>query len=57
MNTLIKVALIGLIAWAVGYFVPMPPKIKTLVYVLAGIIALLVVLHGFGVDTGIQVPK
>jgi hypothetical protein len=43
------IAIIGLLVWAVTYFIPMPPKFQTGVYVLGGLLALLVCLRYFGV--------
>lgn len=52
ISLLIYIAILGLIAWAIVYFIPMPPKFATAIYVLAGIIALLLVLQAFGLMTG-----
>lgn len=49
ISLILVVALIGLICWAVAYFIPMPPRFITGVYVLGGIMALLYVLNYFGV--------
>lgn len=57
---LLTLAVIGLVAWAIVKFIPMPGNIASLIYVVAGIIALLYVLSAFGVigaATSAQVPK
>lgn len=53
-------ALLGLFAWLLTTFIPMPQQFKTLLIVVAIIIALLLVLQAFGFLSGIgsvQVPK
>lgn len=56
VSILVAIALIGLIAWAIVYFVPMPPKFAVGIYVVAGIAALLIVLGMVsGGSTGIRV--
>ncbi len=49
VGILITIALVGLIVWALTYFIPMPEKFKTLIYVIAGIVVLLYVLNAFGI--------
>lgn len=49
ISLLIVIALVGLVAWALTYFIPMPPKIATLVQVVAAVCILLYVLQWFGV--------
>lgn len=48
IGLLLYIALIGVIAWAICYFIPMPPKFQMGIYALAGIIALMIVLQAFG---------
>jgi hypothetical protein len=49
ITILITIALVGLVAWALTYFIPMPDKFKTLIYVVAAVFMLLYVLSAFGV--------
>ncbi len=53
---MLVIALIGLIAWAIVTFIPMPPKFATAIYVLAGIFVLLYILQVFGLISGFHVP-
>ena len=46
-------ALIGLFVWLLTAFIPMPQQFKTLLIVVAIIIALLIVLQAFGLLSGI----
>lgn len=48
VSLLITIAIIGLIAWAIVYFIPMPPKFGTAIYVIAGIACLLMLLEFIG---------
>ena len=60
LGLLVVLAVIGLLAWAFTTFIPMPGNIKTLIVVVAGVVALMYVLSAFGVlhNAGsIQVPK
>lgn len=58
VGLLLVVALIGLLAWAIVKFIPMPPNFATLIYVVSGIVALFYVLHAFGLVGGsFNVPK
>jgi len=41
LTLMFAIAIIGLVAWAIGYFIPMPPKFQTGIYVVAAIFALL----------------
>lgn len=57
---ILVLALIGLVAWAVVKFIPMPPAIQTIIYVVTAIVCLLYALHAFGFIQGVgnvQVPK
>lgn len=45
LTLIIYIAILGLIVWAVTTFIPMPPQFKTLIYVVVGIIALLILLQ------------
>lgn len=49
ITLIITVALIGLITWLVTYFIPMPPKFQTLIYVIAAVCVVLYVLSALGV--------
>jgi uncharacterized membrane protein len=48
IGLLVYIALVGLLAWALVYFIPMPPKFATGIYVLAAIFVLLIILQAFG---------
>lgn len=52
VGLLLAVALIGVIAWAIVTFIPMPAPFKTLVVAVAGIVAILVILRAFGLLGG-----
>lgn len=52
ISLIISIALLGLIVWAVTYFIPMPEKFKTLIYVVAGVCLLLYLLYYLGVWHG-----
>jgi hypothetical protein len=53
LGLLLILAVIGVLAWAVVKFIPMPPNIATLIYVVAGIVAFLYVLQAFGLIAGL----
>lgn len=61
VGLIVVLAVIGLVAWAVTTFIPMPGNIQTLIVVVCGIVALLYVLSAFGVLGGgvasLEVPK
>lgn len=51
IEIILTIALVGLIVWAITYFIPMPEKFKTGIYVVAGILLLLYILKVvFGID-------
>lgn len=52
LSLILVIALIGLIAWAVTEFIPMPPKFATLIYVIAGIAVVVYLLQALGVVGG-----
>jgi len=54
VSLLLVVAVMGALAWAVVKFIPMPPNIATLIYVVAGIVAFLYVLQAFGLLHGVS---
>lgn len=58
LSLILVLALVGVLAWAVVKFIPMPPSIGSLIYVVAGIVALFYVFHAFGLLSGtpIHVP-
>lgn len=45
---LVYIALIGLIAWALVTYVPMPPPVKTVIVVVAVIACILIAFQAFG---------
>lgn len=53
LTILVTIAIVGLIAWALTYFIPMPEKFKTAIYVVAGIGLLLYLLQFLGVGHGL----
>lgn len=59
ISLILVLAAIGLIAWLITNFIPMPPQIKTLIIVVCVIVSLLYVLQAFGLIGGgtISVPK
>ncbi len=56
IGLLLALAVVGLIAWLIVRFIPMPPNIATLIYVVAGIVALLYALQAFGIVPNLRVP-
>lgn len=52
ISLLITIALVGLVAWAITYFVPMAPKFKTAIYVGAGVWVILHCLEHFSLYHG-----
>lgn len=51
IEIILTIAIVGLIVWALTYFIPMPEKFKTGIYVVAGILLLLYILKAvFGVN-------
>lgn len=56
LELIITIALVGLVVWAITYFIPMPEKFKTAIYVVAGICLLLYLLQMLGVWHG-RLPR
>ena len=58
ITVLLTIAIIGLVAWLIVRFIPMPPNFATIIYVVAGIVVLLYILSAFGLISGggIRVP-
>lgn len=54
---LLVLAVIGLVAFLLTEFVPMPPQMQKLIIVVAILVALLYVLSAFGVLHAVGVPK
>ena len=52
ITVLLTIAVIGLIAFLIVKFVPMPPNFQTVIYVVTGIVVLLYVLQAFGLIGG-----
>lgn len=48
IELLVIIAIIGLFAWALTQLVPMPPQIKTVIYVVAVLFCLLLILRARG---------
>jgi len=53
VTLLLTIAVIGLIAWLIVKFIPMPPNFATAIYVVAGICVLLYIFQAFGLISGI----
>ncbi len=58
ISLLILIAIIGVIAWLLTAYVPMPPPIKTVIVIVAVIACVLIALRAFGIiparfDTGV----
>lgn len=57
VSIVIAIALVGLVCWAVTYFIPMPDKFKTAIYVVCGVGLLLWLLSVFGMWNGFNIHK
>lgn len=44
---LILIAIVSLVVWGIASMIPMPAPVKTIVYVIGGIICLLILLRVF----------
>lgn len=49
VGTLVVIALIGVLAWALTTYIPMPPPIKGVIVVVCVLAAIFVALGAFGV--------
>lgn len=56
ISLIVSIALVGLLVWAVTFFIPMPEKFKQAIFVLAGVGLLLYCLRVFGIWNG-PLPK
>lgn len=54
ISLVMVLALIGLLAWVVTTFLPMPGNIKTLIIVVCGVVAVLYALSAFGLLNHVQ---
>lgn len=54
ISLLVVLALIGLVAWALVRFVPMPPGMQTLIYVAAVLIGIIYLLSATGILSGVS---
>lgn len=52
ISLLLVIAVVGLIAWLITTYIPMPPKFATLIYVIAGIAVVVYLLQALGVVGG-----
>lgn len=52
ISLIFAIAILGLVVYLIGMFIPMDPRFKTVINIIAGIIALLLVLNFVGIDTG-----
>jgi len=58
LTLLLIVAIIGLIAWALVTYIPMPAGMKNLIIIISVIAAVIYALHAFGVGLpNPQVPQ
>lgn len=58
ISLIITIAVVGLIAWAICTYVPMDPRIKQLIVVIAIICIVVYALRAFGVwGSDVPVPK
>lgn len=48
LTALIIIAIVALIGWAIITIVPLPPPVKTVLWVVVGVICLLVLLNAIG---------
>jgi predicted membrane metal-binding protein len=52
LSLILVIALVAVIVWAITTFIPMDPRFKTLIYVVAIIIILVFLLQSFGLIGG-----
>jgi hypothetical protein len=52
IELILLMALIGVIAWAIVTYVPMPQPIRTVIIVAAAIFCILLLLRALGLDIG-----
>lgn len=48
LTLLLYIAIIGVIAWAVTTYIPMPPPIKTVIVIVAVVACVIIALNAFG---------
>lgn len=53
ITLLIVLAIIGVIAWAVTTYIPMPPGIRNLIIIVAVVVAVIYALNAFGITLGL----
>lgn len=53
LGLLLVLVLLGVLAWALTAYIPMPPPIRGLVIVACTLVAILLVLSAFGVVPGL----
>lgn len=53
LGLVLIIAIIGFIVWLIGELIPMEPRFKTIINVIAGIIVLIIVLNFLGINTGL----
>ena len=53
ISLLVLIAVIGLVAWALRTYVPMPPSFQNLIVVVAIVAVVFIVLNAFGLLDGL----
>lgn len=54
VSLIIVLAVVGLILWAINAYIPMDPKIKTILNVVVVIVVILWLLRAFGLLEGVN---
>jgi hypothetical protein len=57
IELLLLMALIGVVAWAIVTYVPMPQPIKTVIIIAAAIFCILLLARAFGIDGFDGIPN
>jgi hypothetical protein len=52
LGLILLIAIVGLVVWLITTYIPMDPKFKTLIYVVAIVVLLLYLLQAFGLIGG-----
>lgn len=50
LSALIWIAVIALIVWGINAVIPAPPQVKTVIYVIAGVICIIILGRAIGVS-------
>jgi hypothetical protein len=58
ISLIVTLAIIGLIAWAIVTYVPMPQPIKTLIIIVVVVCCIIIVINAFGITNyDLPVPR